>query len=410
MSGLGRGVGRVWARAAWVVVFTLVLISSLASTSWAKPRFKTLHTFTRRGATRPFAGLVADLQGNLYGTTATGGALGWGSVFELASDGHGGWNETLLHSFKPKGGRFPEASLIFDADGDLYGTTTGGGIYGFGTVFELAPDGHGGWHETVLHSFNGTDGLYPAAGLIFDSGGSLYGTTQQGGASGAGTIFNLAPNGHDGWNETVLHSFDVNDGKNPLAGLVFDVAGNLYGTTVVGGASGLGTVFELVPDGHGTWKETVLHSFSGDPDGYSPEAGLIFDSSGNLYGTTMWGGASGAGTIFKLARNGHDGWNETVLHSCVYREGQNPVASLVFDAAGNLYGTTWGGGTQGFGTVFKLAPNGHGDWKQTVLHSFKNRPGALPLGSLIYNSLGRLYGTTRGDRRTTFGSVFEITP
>ena len=356
MSGLGRGFGRVWARAALVVVFILVLLASLASTTWARTQYKTLYRFPpggRRGSF-PRGGLVADREGILYGTTAAGGAHGVGTVFELEPDGHGGWKETVLHSFDGTDGGYPEAGLIFDAAGNLYGTTSYGGAHGGGTVFELAPDGQGGWHETVLHSFNFRDGRLPAAGLTFDFAGNLYGTTYSGGASGAGTVFELSPDGHGGWNETVLHSFNGRNGNEPVASVIFDAAGNLYGTTYYGGAHNGGTVFELAPNGHRDWKETVLHSFN-EPSQVGSSAGLVFDTAGNLYGTTDLGGP------------------------------------------------------RKYGTVFKLSPNGHSPWEETVLHSFKDQPGAYP-NDLIFDTQGHLYGTTIGDEDTTFGSVFEITP
>jgi uncharacterized repeat protein (TIGR03803 family) len=395
-----------------VVAFTLVLISSLASTSWARARFKTLHTFTQTGANSPRAGLVADLHGNLYGTTYSGGAHNRGTVFELAPDEHGGWKRTVLHSFNFTDGDAPSAALIFDSAGNLYGTTSRGGNPGFGTVFELAPDGHGGWKETVLHSFNSWNGYTPLAVLIFDSAGNLYGTTVGGGANNAGIVFELAPDGHGGWNETVLHRFNPfnGDGYAPFSGLIFDSAGNLYGTTAGGGTQGFGTVFELAPDGHGGWNETVLHSFDSQ-DGEAPIAGLIFDAAGNLYGTTERGGAQGMGTAFELSPDGHGDWKETVLHSFnILPDAQNPATGLIFDAAGNLYGATELGGAQDLGAVFRLAPDGRGGWKETVLHSFKDRPGASPLGSLIFGRQGHLYGTTLGYFEKTWGSVFEIAP
>jgi uncharacterized repeat protein (TIGR03803 family) len=413
MSGLGRGFDQAWARAALVATFTLALTASFTSASWAQARYKTLYRFTNTG-NGPFAGLVADLQGNLYGTTAYGGTQNVGTVFELAPNGHGGWNHTMLHSFNGSDGGWPEARLIFDATGNLYGTTFLGGAHKAGTVFELAPDGHGGWTETVLHSFNFScvDGCEPTAGLIFDAAGNLYGTTFEGGDSNThtGTVFELSPDGHGVWTETVLHSFgNGTDGALPVGGLIFDAAGNLYGTTEIGGASQAGTVFELAPDGHGGWTGTVLHSFNGT-DGYGPQATLIFDAAGNLYGTTQYGGDSRAGTVFELTPDGHGGWKETVLHSFNRKDGREPVAGLIFDAAGNLYGTTRGGGANGYGRVFELAPNGQGGWTETVLHTFKDQPGAVPLGTLIFGTQGHLYGTTEGDLLKTWGSVFEITP
>jgi uncharacterized repeat protein (TIGR03803 family) len=227
----------------------------------------------------------------------------------------GGWSEKVLHSFNDTDGAYSSAGLIFDKNGNLYGTTLEGGDYGCsasgcGTVFELTPTAGGGWTETVLLNFNGSDGSGPQAGLIFDAAGNLYGTTVGGGTNcppfGCGTVFELTPTAGGGWTEKVLHSFgNGTDGANPFAGLIFDAAGNLYGTTYGGGtyrcgASGCGTAFELTPAAGGSWTETVLYSFSRGNDGFEPEAGLIFDSAGNLYGTTAVGGTYDGGTVFEL--------------------------------------------------------------------------------------------------------------
>ena len=280
-------------------------------------------------------------------------------------------------------------------------------------------------HEQVLHSFNqnGTDGFYPSAGLIFDAAGNLYGTTPAGGSGcvpyfGCGTVFELTPTAYVGWTERVLYSFCVgncDDGSQPFAGLIFDAAGNLYGTTHRGGGFNLGTVFKLSPNGNGGWTETVLHSFSYGTDGIYPSAGLIFDATGNLYGTTTEGGTGsgcgndGCGTVFELSPNGNGGWTETVLYSFCSQtnctDGATPVAGLILDAVGNLYGTTNAGGNffsncpYLCGTVFKLSPNGNGGWTETVLHSFGSfADGASPYAgadlrccrqSLRYDLFGR---------------------
>ena len=291
------------------------------------------------------------------------------------------WHEKVLHSFNGTDGWSPEAGLIFDAAGNLYGTTeyggTGGncGAYGCGTVFELTPNGSGGWTETVLYSFcpqtGCTDGANPAAGLIFDAAGNLYGTTEYAGAYNSGTVFELTPNGSGGWTETVLYSFcsqaNCTDGYGPLAGLIFDASGNLYGTTRDGGAYGYGTVFELTPTGGGAWTERVLHGFGKGTDGAGPSyyGKLIFDAAGNLYGMTLSGGAYGFGTAFELTPTAGGGWTEQVLYSFNNNgaDGISPFAGLTFDAAGNLYGTTWeggiyscGGAGSACGTVFELSP------------------------------------------------------
>jgi uncharacterized repeat protein (TIGR03803 family) len=344
----------------------------------------------------PFAGLIKDTSGNLYGTTVEGGPDGVGTVFKLAPNG----TETVLWSFTGADGSYPEARLIMDKSGNLYGTTSSGGAGGDGTVFEVAPDGTG----TVLHSFTGgPDGKGPQAGLIMDKKGKLYGTTVFGGANNEGTVFEIAPKG----TEKVLYSFGsaVNgaDGSYPLGSLIRK-NGNLYGTTEEGGAENLGTVFELSP--HGT--ETVLYSFCPNypncSDGVFPSAGVIMDKSGNLYGTTEADGAGG-GTVFELAPDG----TETTLWSFTGGvDGGGSEAGLIMDKKGKFYGTTLFGGANGFGTVFEVAPGG----TEKVLYSFDSvangADGFEPYAGLIEIS-GNLYGTTYGGGADGGGLVFKIT-
>ena len=271
--------------------------------------------------------------------------------------------EKVLHSFSGGAdGTYPYGGLIFDAAGNLYGTTTSGGTSNTGTVFELTPAAGGTWTEKVLHSFSGgTDGIHPYAGLIFDAAGNLYGTTDLGGAYGYGTVFELTPAAGGTWTEKVLHNFNNGgtDGTRPYARLTFDAAGNLYGTTYGGGAyNSYGTVFELTPAAGGTWTEKVLHSFGSGTDGLIPYGGLIFDAAGNLYGTTAYGGTNDLGTVFELTPKAGGGWTEKVLYSFGDgTDGVSPLAGLIFDAAGNLYGTTQHGGTYNYGTVFEIAPS-----------------------------------------------------
>src|ERR1022692_2364418 len=255
--------------------------------------------------------------------------------------------EKVLHNFNHDGtdGWRPEAGLIFDAAGNLYGTTSQGGSSAVGAVFELTPAAGGTWTEKVLHSFlnDGTDGVNPVAGLIFDGAGNLYGTTYQGGTYGDGTVFELTPAAGGTWTEQVLHNFnyDSTDGAGPHAGLIFDAAGNLYGTAASGGTYSYGTAFELTPAAGGTWTEKVLWNFGSGADGSYPQGGLIFDAAGNLHGTTTSGGAHGPGTVFELMPAGGGTWSERVVHSFGNgADGSGPYAGLIFDAAGNLYGTT----------------------------------------------------------------------
>jgi uncharacterized repeat protein (TIGR03803 family) len=317
----------------------LVAVAGFSSTD-ATQELTTLYSFTGGGSgdgANPSAGLMADPAGNLYGTTAEGGASGRGTVFQLDPSG----NLTVLHSFTGGDGSHPRAALIADAAGNLYGTTISGGVQDAGTVFQLTPPGT----LNVLYSFTGSgDGALPWAGMIADASGNLYGTTYGGGANGQGTVFQLDPSG----TLTVLYSFTGGNDASPWAGLIADAAGNLYGTTE--GGDGPGEVFQLTPSG----TPNVLHNFTGR-DGAIPHGGLIFDAPGNLYGTTHNGGTSGYGTVFQLTPAG----TLNVLHSFTGgSDGAYPEAGLIADTAGNLYGTTWGGGAGGQGTVFQLTPSG----------------------------------------------------
>jgi uncharacterized repeat protein (TIGR03803 family) len=277
------------------------------SGSWTE---KTLFNFDNIDGAFSVGGLIFDSGGNLYGTTEYGACDGDGSVFELSPDEDGGWTEELLTDFglgrRPSNPGFE--SLIRDAWGNLYGTTINGGKYGWGTVFEVSPNGRGGWTKKVLHDFeNSSDGANPNAGVTFDAYGNLYGTTFVGGADGLGTVFELSPPAESGgaWTETVLYSFGLSnaDATNPDSGVTFDAHGNLYGATPSGGTNFAGAVFELSPpaESGGAWTETVLHSFGSSPaDGRNPYAGLILDREGNLYGTTQSGGTGNAGTVFEI--------------------------------------------------------------------------------------------------------------
>jgi len=353
----------------------------------------------------PRADLVMDTAGNLYGTTLYGGTSGVGTVFELSPSG----TETVRHSFAAShtDGHYPYAGLLMDTTGNLYGTAQSGGAKGLGTVFKLSPNGT----ETLLYSFcvlaACADGYHPRAGLIMDTKGNLYGTAFDGGAHDAGAVFELSPGG----TETVLHSFcqqmGCPDGYYPQAGLVMDTNGNLCGTTLYNGAYGGGTVFKISSDG----TATTFYNFctaTGCKNGRYPQAGLILDTNGNLYGTTYGGGAYGKGTMFELSPSGA----ETVLHSFCARagcpDGSHPRADLVMDTAGNLYGTTYDGGTNSVGTVFKLSPNG----TETVLHSFaaNGSDGTHPYAGVVMDTMGHLYGTTYSGGANGYGTVFKVTP
>jgi len=351
----------------------------------------TLASFFAPNGSEPYASLIMDSSGNLYGTAYAGGASGDGTVFELA---HGGGTLTTPASFHRTNGQSPECTLIMDSSGDLYGTTYGGGASSDGTVFELA---QGGGTLTTLASFNGTDGQYPEAGVIMDNSGNLYGTTYRGGASSDGTVFELA---QGSGTITTLASFNGTNGLYAESALIMDSSGNLYGTTHQGGASNEGTVFELAP-GSGTL--ITLASFNGT-NGEHPESALIMDDSGNLYGTTYGGGASGDGTVFEMAQGSG---TLTTLALFSGANGQGPGGALIMDSSGNLYGTTWVGPGPGDGTVFELA---QGSGTITTLASFLAPNGENPYAGLIMDSSGNVYGTTWNGGASSNGTVFEMAP
>jgi len=358
----------------------------------------------------PVGALVFGTDGTLYGTTFDGGDLtgcdgySCGVVFKLTLSG----SETVLYTFTGgTDGSNPMAGVVLDAAGDMYGTAYyGGGThcfddneYGCGTLFKLTPSGA----ETILHRFTSSpDGANPGAAVVLDAKGNMYGTTYYGGRhSKVGVVFRAEPSGK----ETVLYSFG-HGGADPAGALVLDAQGNMYGTTLGGGTSGKGTVFKLAPSG----KETVLHNFRGGTDGNTPYAGLVLDAKGNLYGTTGGGGTSSSGTVFKVTPSGA----ESVLYSFSgERDGASPVAGLILDAQGNLFGTTSRGGDMsgcdgtGCGVVFKLTPAGH----QTVLYSFTGgTDGSVPESALLFDAEGNLYGTTFSGGEFGQGTVFKVAP
>jgi uncharacterized repeat protein (TIGR03803 family) len=400
---------------AGMVVGLLVTVSP----AFAASSETVLHSFGCCGTdgTGPvLANLVVDAAGNIYGTTPNGGAYHSGVVFELTSD-NGQWTEKILHNFgKGKDGRHPQAGLTFDTVGNLYGTTGRGGAYSYGTVFELVL-ANGGWTEKVLHSFgNFNYGRRPWGGLIFDANGNLYGTTQYGGVNDFGTVFQLIPS-NGGWTEKVLHSFNNNgkDGVFPNYRLTLDKLGNLYGTTSSGGtiscgSYGCGIVFELTIGTSGKWTEKVLYNFGGNE--LYPVGGVILDTAGNLYGNFVEGGVDGWGGVFELTFN-NGKWTQKLLYSFVGApaDGYYPSGGLTFDAAGNLYGTTVDGGAKYDGTVFELTPH-NGKWTEKVLHSFTGTPndGFFPYAGITLDGSGNLFGTTFRGGSADGGTVFEVTP
>jgi uncharacterized repeat protein (TIGR03803 family) len=427
-----------------ILIATLIgLAGAFVANSQTANNERVLYSFSG-GADggQPLSELVFDAHGNLYGTTHDGGDFGDGTVFELtpASNGYWGeWSEKVLHSFHRDGkdGAHPTAGVVFDKEGNLWGTTENGGadldphFTNGGTVFELSLGPNGTWSETVF-SF---PHAYIQSGLIFDKAGNIYGTTRtdpRASGTGDGTVFKMARASNGKWTLTTLYAFRLenpysgnpnwNDGSGPAAGLIFDAADNLYGTTPMGsGGTPLtdGTVFKLTRGSNGMWAETVLHNFNfraGDAGG--PRTDLIMDSHGNLYGTGG-GGAFGVGSVFELSTGSNGKWAETILYNFNDKndttgDGLAPHCRLVFDKAGNLYGTTSGGGHGLGGTVFKLSPGQNGKWSMTVLHTFARdgTEGDASQAGLIFDAQGNLYGTTSrggGDRNTPgHGAVFAI--
>ncbi|HEV2381127.1 MAG TPA: choice-of-anchor tandem repeat GloVer-containing protein [Terriglobia bacterium] len=372
----------------WAAVMVAAMLTTLVAAIAAPAQtYSVVYSFAGgTGGSSPWAGLIADGAGNLYGTTQRGGSYGFGTVFKLDPEG----NETVLYSFAGGAdGTVPQAGLIRDNAGNLYGDTANGGIFDGGTVFKLDSTGH----ETVLYAFAGRDGMYPEGSLTQDAVGNLYGTTERGGLAGLGVVFKLDTLG----NETVLHSFNWTNGAGPFGGPIRDAVGDFYGIASGGGLHGYGVVFKLDPAGN----ESTLYNFPGGADGANPEAALIRDAVGNLYGTTAFGGV-GVGVVFEL--DAAD--SETVLHSFKNNglDGTNPAASLVRDATGNLYGTTANGGTENAGTVFAVGSDG----SEKLLYSFSGgTDGAYPQAGLLPYE-GALYGTTSAGG-AGYGVIYKIT-
>jgi uncharacterized repeat protein (TIGR03803 family) len=371
-----------------------------------------------------------------------GGVHGQGVVFKLTPQTNGNWTEAILHNFPSSSGDGggPNGGLIQDRAGNWYGTTVGGGYHNTGTIFELTHRSHG-WAEFPLYKFgtsNADDGYGPTAGLVMGKAGNLYGAAPRGGPTLGGAAFELTPRS-GGWQETLIDTFSQkNDGGGPFAGLILDTAGNLYGTTEGGGAYDLGTAYAVEHTSTG-WHEKVLHSFDNNGvDGVGPGWGVLFmDNSGSLYGTTSGGGShtcfaseikaiangpgaghfpgnaiGNCGTIFKLIKLADGRWKETILYNFNSgATGSGPGAGVVMDKTGNLYGTTiYGGSGCGCGVVYKLAPNTKGTWTYAVLHTFVGSDGAQPDANLIVDDKGNLYGTTATGGAYGGGVVFELTP
>jgi len=394
---------------------------------------KTLRNFHGQDGFNPNGGFIFDKAGNLYGTTENGGGLGTtrcidggcGTVFELSPQANGQWSLTTLYRFTGgSDGSLPNANLVFDGAGNLYGSTREGGDVGEGlgngVLFEVSPNASS-WTERVLYAFTGgTDGGEPD-NIISDSAGNLYGATAVGGSSTAcrgyscGAVFELSSSGGE-WTENVLYSFQESDGQDPIGALTFGSGGKLLGTTRFGGTSNLGTVFQLTPS-NGQWSESVLWDFTGGNDGWEPLFGVTLGSAGQVFSTAIYGGGNtGNGSVIELTATQSGLWKETTLDAFVDGSGDGPLVNVIFDSAGNLYGTNSRGGKYGFGSVYELTPSGNGAWKEQVIYNFPTgsvyngeAEGAGP-SNLIFDSAGNLYGETSTGGSAGFGSVFELSP
>ena len=441
----------------------------LLSASHAMAGEKTLFSFiaypvnaSEQTGASPRGTLLQDTSGALYGAASNGGPYWNGTIFKLTppDKGQTAWKETVLYAFTGGfDGSSPNADLVMDSTGAIYGTASGGGYWtNDGVAFKLTPPAAGEtqWKYDVIHYFyfayadgGDSDGANPSSGLIMDSSGALYGLTHFGGSTafytGYGTVFKLTPlnAARTIWDETVLYRFrGDNDGHDPFSTLTRDAAGALYGSTIYGGTGqcadwmgtvyGCGTVFKLTPPAPGQidWTKTTLHHFNG-ADGSVPAAKLLLGAGGELYGTTFQGGSGqctdsleqviGCGTIFELTPppSGQSNWTASILHDFVGPEGANPEGGLVPDGTGALIGTTYSGGSSSYGVlgyygvVYKLIPPPAGltQWTQTVLYNFDiSTSGERPEGEVVRDPQGNLYGVTYMGGSGSGGTVYQITP
>ena len=373
---------------------------------------------------RPGSRLAFDTEGNIYGTTPEGDPCGSGIVFQL-SKSQGRWAEQVLFSTCNNDSGYPN-SVIVGKDGNLYGTTSFYGPYDGGVAFEIVREQDNKWFERTIYAFGKTDSdaSRPDGGLIFDADGNLYGTSSAGGNHcnpiGCGAVFELSPTSVGAWRETLLYSFTGgSDGGRPEGGLVFGTDGNLYGTTsqggdvkcVIHGSTGCGTLFKLAPESSHQWTETVLHEFERDARGTTPFSTPILDSSGNLYATTQ--GGYNEGVVFEVTqKNGQ--WQERVLENFRAGDGGFPTAPPTLAEGGKMFGTTSGDGAYGdieiggYGAVYELLPGEHETVREVVIHNFNGKDGAVPLSSVILDGKGNLYGTTQRGGGTGCGVVFQL--
>ena len=411
-------------RASLGFMMVLALIWLNMTTAALAQTYHVIYDFTGgQDGANPFTGLTIDAGGNIYGTAFSGGAAGFGTVFSLDNSGSG-WTLVPLYSFAGgSDGEGPVARLTLGPDGALYGSTSAGGAgscnnyngyFGCGTVYEMRPPPRApasvmvSWGSNVLYRFSGSDGAYPQGDLTFDQAGDIYGTTINGGSAGWGVVYSLTRS-NGGWTQSVLYQARGDgDGQYPWGGVAFDPSGSLYGVFSQNGPSGYGAVYKLARSGSG-WTESTVHGFTyHGNDGASPQGGLIFDGAGNFYGTTVHD-ATGGGTVFEFTPSGGN-WTYDFLYGFTGGIDLGPYDKLVMDAAGNLYGTTFADGQYGYGSVFKLTRSG-GGWVYTSLHDFTGgSDGSNPMCALVFDSYGNLYGTASGGGDRQDGVIFQIAP
>jgi uncharacterized repeat protein (TIGR03803 family) len=398
-----------------LTIFAAILLT--VTLAWAVSSTKLIYSFAGNGdGEYTDTELVMDSAGNLYGTSVSGGTFGSGTVFEVSSAGI----HTVLYSFTAgSDGAEPYKGVTLDAQGNLYGTAVAGGggscEGGCGVVYKLAKSGSA-WTQSVLHTFTGgADGSGPGSPVAFDSKGNIYGTTPTGGTIGAGVVYQLKPASGGGWTFKVVHTFTGGtDGNGGSAGrLLIDTAGNIYGVCTVGGAKGFGNVYEMSPSGR-NWTFKTLYSFKDQPDGASPYGSVVFDKSGNLFGTTYYAGAHDLGTVYKLTHNSNGTWTESVLYSFKGgSDGASPISSLVADSAGNFYGTTSDGGASSCvcGVIFKMTKGSSGKWTESVVYRFPGTPspGFAYNGMIADSTASHFYGATVHGGSDNDGTVYEFT-
>lgn len=408
-----RAVGTRFGMTLAALAIATLFVTTVGSGAAEAQNFNVIYTFQGfiDGA-QPYSGLTIK-SGALYGTTHSGNeGTNWGDVFQLRQH-NSSWIFNVLHLFDGE----LEARPVFGPDGTLYGTSPNNisqQIYGY--IYNLRPPVSATcsaircpWDLNFPYSFaGGADGDSPRFGaLVFDHAGNMYGTTAVGG-SGNGVVFEVSGSFGSGWTERAIYTFSGPDGAMPSSGVILDSAGNLYGTTTDGGQFNTGTVYELSPNGSG-WSEKVLYSFQNGSDGSYPSAGLVLDAAGNLYGATTNGGSGGAGTAFELSPNGNN-WNFSLLSSFSGGAYCGPWGDLTFDSAGNLYGTTFCGGSLGFGSVFKLSNSGNG-WTYTSMHDFTNgNDGSKPYCNVAFDAAGNMYGSASHGGAQSSGTIWQITP